>query len=62
MGFDISINVYCRAKVNHQMYMANSKIKELMTKRAEVYERLHQWLRYVNMYHASCDTILHGHP
>lgn len=44
----------------HQMYMANSKIKELIAKRAEVYERLHQWLRYVNMYHDT--TVLHEHP
>ena len=35
--------------------MANCKIKDLMAKRAQVYEKLQQWLRFVTDHHASCD-------
>lgn len=50
-----SSTVHCRGKLNHQLIMANCKVKDLMAKRAEVYERLQQWLQYVIDHLVSCD-------
>ena len=36
----------CRAKLHKQLYAAHQKVQELILKRAEVSERLQQWLWY----------------
>lgn len=38
--------MHYRGKVSHQLVMANHKVKELVTKRGEAYERLQHWLQY----------------
>lgn len=46
--------------MGHQLHLANHKVKELIVKRGEVFERLQQWLLYVNrvllyiVYYAVC--------